>query len=181
MYPQVNALQYFTKVTTLIWQAVLKIWQIWNTHLHPGNPEQEECSQLQAAVNWVFYEVQQDPQLHALVEHITPEWIMNQPTWQICQWVTNSNNHVQAHWKVVQLQACLHTASWHMYILSPAQFPIIHRQEFVAPSITDIWTVWVLVTVPNGASDNTISNEVIFWCISCLNHDFVTAVKLLGY
>jgi len=78
-HPQVNALQYFTKVTTLIWQAVLKIWQNWNTHLHPGNPEQEERSQLQAAVNRDFYEVQQDPQLNALVEHITPEQIMNLP------------------------------------------------------------------------------------------------------
>jgi len=77
-HPQVNVLQYFTKATTLIWQAVLKIWQIWNTHLHPGNPEQEECSYLQAAVNQIFYDIQWDPQLNALVvEHLTPEQIMN--------------------------------------------------------------------------------------------------------
>jgi len=50
-HPQMNGLNYFTKIVTLIWQAVLKVWIIRNAHLHPGNPAQEDCSQLQATVN----------------------------------------------------------------------------------------------------------------------------------
>jgi len=67
---------YFTKIITLIWQAVLKIWKLHNDHLHPGNPEEKECSQLQAAVNQIFFETQQDPLLQTMIDNLSPEQIM---------------------------------------------------------------------------------------------------------
>jgi len=36
------------------WQAVMKVWKMCNGHLHPGNQEQEDCSQLQTAVHQIF-------------------------------------------------------------------------------------------------------------------------------
>jgi len=68
--PLVNGLQYFTKVVTVTWQAILQIWTLQNVNLPPDNPEQEECSQLKAAVNQIFFEAQQDPLLHVLVENL---------------------------------------------------------------------------------------------------------------
>jgi len=51
--------------------------------LTPRQPRTGRAQLPQAAVNRIFYEVQWDPQLNALVEHLTPEQITNQPTWQI--------------------------------------------------------------------------------------------------
>jgi len=93
----------------LIWQAVLKMWKSQNNHLHPGSPEQEDCSYLQAAVNQIFFKAQRDLTLQALVGHLDPEQIMSRPTHCIRQWVTNSNNHMHAHQKAQKLQAHLHT------------------------------------------------------------------------
>jgi len=93
-HPQVNGTHYMAKSVTLIWQLTLQVWAVWNTHLHPRNCEQEDCSQLQAAVNQIIFEASQDPLLHALVENIDPKQIMAQPTCQIQQWVTNSHNHM---------------------------------------------------------------------------------------
>jgi len=108
-HPQINGQTYFTKVITLIWQAVLQVWKLQNDHLHPGSPEQEDCSYLKAAVNKIFFEAQWDPQLQVLVEHLDPEQIMSCPTCNIWQWVTHSNNHMHKHQKVQKLQACLCT------------------------------------------------------------------------
>jgi len=47
--------------TELIWQATLKIWKTQTDQLHPGNPKQEDCSQLQAAVHQIFFEARRDP------------------------------------------------------------------------------------------------------------------------
>jgi len=79
-HPQLNGSIYLTKIITLIWQSVLKIWKVCNDHLHPSNPEQEDHSQLQAAVNQIFFEACQDPILQTLVENLTAEQIMNRPT-----------------------------------------------------------------------------------------------------
>jgi len=102
-YPQINGWTYFTKVIMLIWKAVLQVWKLQNDHLHPGSPEQEDHSYLQAAVNQIFYEAQHDPNLHGLVEHLDPEQIMVCPTYSIQQWVLYSNNHMHAHCKVQKL------------------------------------------------------------------------------
>jgi len=53
-HPQLNSNIYLAKITALVWQAILKIWKMRNEHLHPGNPDQEDHSQLQAAVNQIF-------------------------------------------------------------------------------------------------------------------------------
>jgi len=126
-HPQLNGLHYITKIAVLIWQSVLKVWGLWNTHLHPGNPEQEDCSQLQAAVNQTFFEAHQDPLLQALVDHLDPDHIMHLPTRRIRQWVTKSHHHLRAHAKAVKLQARLHTQDMHTYLLPPAPYPILHR------------------------------------------------------
>jgi len=118
-HPQINSRIYLAKVITLIWQAMLRVWKLHNDHLHPGNLEQEDRSQLQAAVNQIFFEARQDPQLQVLIENLNPDQIMSRPTHRIRQWVTNSHNHMQAHMKVVKLQARLRTCDirdyfpWH--------------------------------------------------------------------
>jgi len=114
-HPHVNGNHYCTKVIQLIWQATLKIWKICNAHLHPGNPEHEDRSQLQAAVNQIFEEARRDPQLQVLVENIDPEQIMARPVRRIRQWVTNSNNHMRAHMKIAKLQARLRTRDIRQY------------------------------------------------------------------
>jgi len=114
-HPQVNGNHYCTKILQLIWQATLKIWKIRNAHLHLGHPEQEDRSQLQAAVNQIFEEARRDPQLQVLIENIHPEQIMECPVRSIRQWVTNSNNHMRAHLKIAKLQAHLRTRDIHQY------------------------------------------------------------------
>jgi len=114
-HPQVNGLHYLAKSVTMIWQSVLQVWAVCNAHLHPGNHEQEDQSQLQATVNQIIFEASQDPLLQALVENIDTEQIMAQPTRQIQQWVTNSYSHMQAHSKAIKLQACLRTHDIHHY------------------------------------------------------------------
>jgi len=53
-HPQLNGLHYITKIVVLSWQSVLQVWGLRNAHLHPGNLEQEDRSQLQAAINQIF-------------------------------------------------------------------------------------------------------------------------------
>jgi len=76
-HPQLNSNIYLTKCTTLVWQATLQIWKLRNEHLHPGNRDQEDCSQLQAAVNQIFAEASQDLQLQAMIENLSPDQIMS--------------------------------------------------------------------------------------------------------
>jgi len=92
------------KIITLMWQAMLKAWKLQNDHLHLGNPDQEDCSQLQAAVNQIFFEAQQDPQLQAMIKNLDPNQIMSHPTCHIRQWVFHNHIHMQAPTKVVKLQ-----------------------------------------------------------------------------
>jgi len=88
----------------------------WNTHLHPSNHKQKDCSQLQAAVHQVFLQAVQDPILQDLVNSLTPDQIMTRPTWCIWQWATNCHNHMQAHRKALKLQAQLWTNDiWHYF------------------------------------------------------------------
>jgi len=114
-HPQINSRIYLAKVITLTWQAMLRVWKLHNDHLHLGNPDQEDCSQLQATVHQIFFEAWQDPQLQVLIKNLDPNQIMSCPTCHIQQWVTNSHNHMQAHMKVVKLQACLQIHNIHEY------------------------------------------------------------------
>jgi len=52
----INAVHYYMKHIVFIWQAVLRIWNIQNQHLHPTNHLQDDCTQLQAAVNQIIHE-----------------------------------------------------------------------------------------------------------------------------
>jgi len=56
-HPQVNGNNCYTKILQLIWQATLKIWKMQNAKQSstPRNPKQDDCSQLQAAVNQILY------------------------------------------------------------------------------------------------------------------------------
>jgi len=114
-HPQVNGLHYLAKCVTLIWQSVLQVWAVRNAHLHPGNRDQEDHSQLQATVNQILFEAHQDPLLQALVASIDAEQLMAQPTRRIRQWVTNSYNHMRAHSKAIKLQARLRTRDIRTY------------------------------------------------------------------
>jgi len=44
-----------------------------------------------------------------MVEHMTPEQILHQPTRLVRQWITNSDNHIAAHKKAAQLRDKLGT------------------------------------------------------------------------
>ncbi len=114
-HPQLNSNIYLAKSTQLVWQAMLQIWKMCNEHLHPGNRDQEDRSQLQAAVNQIFAEASQDPQLQVMIKNLSPDQIMSQPTRHIRQWILHSNNHMQAHAKVVKLQARLCTRNIRQY------------------------------------------------------------------
>jgi len=75
-YPDINGLHYFTKYVMLIWQAVLKQWKLRNQHLYPTSTLQEDRTQLQAIVNQIIHDAQQDPHLQDMVATVTLETIM---------------------------------------------------------------------------------------------------------
>jgi len=76
------------------------------------------------------------PQLQVLVVNLIPKQIMTHPTRYICQWVTNINNHMQAHLKVAKLQACLQTQDiCHYFPLYTQTNMNPHRQKLVAPTL----------------------------------------------
>jgi len=64
------------KSLQLIWQAILKIWQLCNPHLHPASHKQEDHSLLEAAVHQIFNEAHQHPILHPMIKNLTPEHIL---------------------------------------------------------------------------------------------------------
>ena len=108
-HPHINGLHYYTKCVTFIWQTVLKQWKLRNQHLHPTTTLQEDRTQLQAIVNQIIHDANQDPNLQALVANVTTEQVMNKPIRKLCQWITNSNTHIRNYHKAAQLQAKLKT------------------------------------------------------------------------
>jgi len=66
-----NGVTYYTKCLTLIWQAVIKVWQIQNQHLHPRSYEQEDCSMLKAAVHQIFHKAMQDPIFQEMIDTLS--------------------------------------------------------------------------------------------------------------
>jgi len=121
-HPQINGWTYFTKVNMLIWKAVLQVWKLQNSHLHPSSHKQEDCSYLQAAVNQFCYEAQQDPYLHRLVEHLDPAQILSHPTCRIWQWVQYSNNHMHAYIKNTETSSSI-TYQRYLPLLPQVQSP----------------------------------------------------------
>jgi len=117
-----------------------------------------------------------------MVESLNLDQIMEQSTRQICQCVLHSNTHTWAHWKVAKLQAHLQTHNICQY--SPSAHPTIKNiswQKLVMPSIANSQLVWVLVSVPNGASDNTISNKFLFMFLNIYTACNVKCVKSCHY
>jgi len=113
-HPQTNGVLYYIKCLQLIWQAILKIWHICTSHLHhPSSHEQEDRSVLQAAVHQIFKEARNDPTLSTLIENLDPAQILSRPTHRVGQWVTNSDNHIRAHWQAIQLRTKLCTQAGH--------------------------------------------------------------------
>jgi len=108
-YPHINGLHYYTKCVTFIWQTVLKQWNIRNQHLYPTNTLQEDQTQLQAIVNQLIHKAHQDPHLQVLKANVTMEQVMVKPIRKLCQWITNSTNHIRNYHKAAQLQAKLKT------------------------------------------------------------------------
>jgi len=149
-HPQINGIMYYSKCIRLIWQAVLKIWKLCNKHLHSCSHEQEDRSMLEAAVHWIFHEACQDPILQTMIEHTEPKRILSQPTCQICQWVTNSNNHIRAHSKAAQLQAKLCTQDIRQFFPPKSQdHAPTTVEKFTVPTLSDgiFNNMWVLVAV----------------------------------
>jgi len=116
-YPQLNGLHYYTKCVTLIWQTVLKQWKLRNQHLYPATTLQEDRSQIQAIVNQILHDANQDPNLQALVANVTAEQVMTKPIRKLRQWITNSTNHIRNHHKAAQLRAKLKTRDIRQYFI----------------------------------------------------------------
>jgi len=68
---------------------------------------------LQAIINQIFHDAQQDPILQETVASIDPTIVMAKPIHKLRQWITNSHNHMRAHYKAAQLQAKLQTNDIH--------------------------------------------------------------------
>jgi len=79
-HPHLNSTHFYAKCPTLTWKAVLDIWAIWNKHLHPTDPQQVNQTQLQAMVQQIFHDIQNDPNLQDILSYTTAEAIMTQPT-----------------------------------------------------------------------------------------------------
>jgi len=82
-HPDINGLHYFTKYVMLIWQAILWQWKLRNQHLYPASTQQEDRTQLQAIVNQIIHDAQQDPNLQDMVATVTPAAIMAKPIRQL--------------------------------------------------------------------------------------------------
>jgi len=107
-HPHINSTHYYAKCLTLMWKAVLDIWAIWNKHLHPTDPQQADQTQLQATVQQIFHDIQNDPNLLDILTYTTAEAIMTQPTQNIRQWVNNCHNHIHNQQKAAKIRAKLH-------------------------------------------------------------------------
>jgi len=121
-HPDINGLHYFTKYVTLIWQAILRQWKLRNQHLYPTDTLQEDRTHLQAIVNQIIHDAQQDPNLQDMVATVTPEIIMAKPIRKLRQWINNSHNHIRAHYKAAQLRAKLHTKDIRQYFTKKQQY-----------------------------------------------------------
>jgi len=95
--PRTNSCNIFAKVIQLVWQIVLGIWKLWNSHLHPPQTTCTDQSQVQLVVEQIFHKTSTDPNLQALLTHTTIEHIMSWPTKYIQCWITTRYNHIQAH------------------------------------------------------------------------------------
>jgi len=123
---------FFAKVIQLGWQTVLKSWKMQNGHLHPPIMTQNDHSQLQTAVEQIFYEEQHDPNLHALITHTIVKEIMCHPMKYIRQWVTNSNKHMKDYHSAQAQQAQLRTPDIRQYFSSnefPPDVPSNHTDK----------------------------------------------------
>jgi len=97
--------------------AVLAIWTIWNKHLHPTDSQQADRTQLQATVQQIFHDVQNDPNLQDILMYTTADAIMNQPTCNIQQWVTNCHNHIHNQQKAAKIRAKLRNHDIQQYFI----------------------------------------------------------------
>ena len=116
-HPHINSTHYYAKCLTLTWQAVLDIWAICNKHLHPTDPQQADRTQLQAMVQQIFHDVQNDPNLQDFLTYTTAEAIMTQPTRHIQQWVNNCHNHIRNQQKAAKIRAKLHNHDIRQYFI----------------------------------------------------------------
>jgi len=128
MHPTINSTHYYAKILTITWQAVLKIWKLCNQHLHPSNISQSDCTQLQATVEQIFHNIQQDPNLCNLLTYTNPEQIITKPTQEIQQWVINCNNHICNQQKAAKIKAKLCTHDIQQYF---------NKKHGPQPSTTD--------------------------------------------
>jgi len=100
---RINGVTYYTKCLMLIWQA--------DTESTP-TPKVLWIGRLQhtqSSHSLNFHKARQDPILQEMIKHIEPDQILSHPTHWVWWWVTNSNNHIQAHLKAIQLFAKLFT------------------------------------------------------------------------
>jgi len=107
LHSTTNSTHYFAKIITLTWQAAIAIWTLQNKHLHPSNPTEADCMQLQVTVQQIFHNVPQEPHLHIALQSTTPDQIMTKTTWQTCQWVSNCHNHISNQCKAAKIRAKL--------------------------------------------------------------------------
>jgi len=75
-HPAIHGLHYYVKVQTIIWQAVLKAWHLWNHYLHPPNHDQDDKTLLCTIIHQLIHDAKQDPLLHNTVAQAKTELIL---------------------------------------------------------------------------------------------------------
>jgi len=88
---------------------VIEQWTVQNTHLHPPDSTQEDCTLLEHIVYQIIQEAQADPELQDMVTTLDPEVLLQRPIKHIRHWITNSKNHMLAHQKASAIRAQLQT------------------------------------------------------------------------
>jgi len=101
--PAIQGVIFYSRVTTLIWKAVVEQWKVCNSHLHPPSMTLDDRTQLAYIVHQIVQEAQADPELQDLVMAFDPEVLLRRPINHIRHWITNSKNHMLAHQKVATI------------------------------------------------------------------------------
>jgi len=110
---------------------------------------QEDSTQLQAIVNQIMHNAQQDPHLQDMVVAVSAATIMAKPIHKLWQWISNS--HPQPH--ACSLQGCSTVGK----VMHQGHLPILHKKATITenklhskePITTTLIilfaSVWVLV------------------------------------
>jgi len=107
--PPINGQQLITKIIYLMWQQVIAMWKVRNSHLHPPTPQNADRNWLQETIQQILHNAQQHWHLAAMIRHIDINQIMTKLTKTIQQFITQSHDHIREFDQTAATRAQLHT------------------------------------------------------------------------